>query len=317
MVCPNQKKEPMRDIKSLLLVLLSGGLICTWVYHLYDKTQYSKRRTEVYIKDSAAVADGIRDSLQKIYTVTINHLDSRLDSTLLTQDSLQSELGANLQRIKTLQGEINLILNKKGASDGELNVARGKIKELQKVVSKLRDQNTTMDDEQKRLALIMEQMNGDISGLQQNIKKLGEENKQLTDKINLASVFVASELKLSAMTVKGSREEETSQAKKAKKFVLSFLVQNNINQYNGAEVYVIITAPDGEVIKNEGWESKTMDTRNEGKKEYTLKVRFDYERGEQKRSIFSVNTDKYEKGNYIMQLYHNGYMIGKAVKTLS
>jgi len=307
----------MRDMKSLLLVLLSGGLICTWVYHLYDKTQYSQRRTEVYIKDSAAVADGIRDSLQKIYSTTIQHLDSRLDSTLLTQDSLQVELGANLSRIKTLQTEINSILNKKGASDEELNVARGKIKELQKVISDLRKQNTGMEDEQKRLTLIMDQMNGDISGLQQSIKQLGEENKQLTDKINLASVFVASEVKLAAVSVKGSREEETSKAKNAKKFILSFLVQNNINQYTGAEVYVVITAPGGEVIKNEGWEPKTMDTRNEGKKEYTLKVRFDYERGEQKRSIFSVNTTKYVKGAYIMQLYHNGYMIGQTVKTLS
>lgn len=298
-------------------MLLSGGLICTWVYHLYDKTQYSQRRTEVYIKDSAAVADGIRDSLHKIYSATIQHLDSRLDSTLVTQDSLQTELGSNLHRIKTLQTEINSILNKKGASDEDLNIARGKIKELQKVIADLREQNISMEDEQNRLTLIMEQMNGDISGLQQSIQRLGEENKQLTDKINLASVFVASEVRLSAMTIKGSREEETSQAKKAKKFVLSFLVQNNINQYTGAEIYVVITGPGGEVIKNEGWESKTMDTRNEGKKEYTLKARFDYERGEQKRSIFSVNTSKYQKGNYILQLYHNGYMIGQTVKTLS
>ena len=243
--------------------------------------------------------------------------DCKVYQCSLCSRRCQVELGANLSRIKTLQTEINSILNKKGASDEELNIARGKIKELQKVISDLRKQNTGMEDEQKRLTLIMEQMNGDISGLQQSIKQLGEENKQLTDKINLASVFVASEVKLAAVSVKGSREEETSKAKNAKKFILSFLVQNNINQYTGAEIYVVIIAPGGEVIKNEGWDPKTMDTRNEGKKEYTLKVRFDYERGEQKRSIFSVNTEKYVKGAYIMQLYHNGYMIGQTVKTLS
>ena len=46
----------MKDTKTLLLMMLSAGLTGTWVYHLYDKTQYSKRRTEVYIKDSVAVA---------------------------------------------------------------------------------------------------------------------------------------------------------------------------------------------------------------------------------------------------------------------
>ena len=65
----------MRDIKSLLLVLLSAGLILTWVYHLYDKTMYSQRRTEVYIKDSIAVAEGIQDSLYKLYNSTITEDD--------------------------------------------------------------------------------------------------------------------------------------------------------------------------------------------------------------------------------------------------
>jgi predicted nuclease with TOPRIM domain len=307
----------MRDIKSLLLVLLSTGLICTWIYHLYDKTVYSKRRTEVYIKDSIAVAEGIRDSLQKIYTGTINDLDTKLDSTITRKDSLQSELGEKLDRIKNLKNEINSILGKKGVSDEELNVARGKINELQKVISELRQQNGSMEDEKKRLTLVMEQMNGDISGLQESMKKLSEENKVLSDKINLASIFVASEVHLSAVTVKGSKEEETSQARKAEKFVFSFLVQNNVNQYTGAEVFVVITGPDGQVLQNEGWESKNFDTKNEGTKEYTLKVRFDYEKGEQKLNIFSLNTDKYQKGNYVMRIYHNGYMIGQTVKTLS
>ncbi|HEX7902571.1 MAG TPA: hypothetical protein VF487_01740 [Chitinophagaceae bacterium] len=307
----------MKDSKSILLVLLSIGLVSTWVYHLYDKTVYSKRRTEVYIKDSIAVAEGIRDSLQKIYAVTINDLDIKLDSTLSTRDSLQSELGVNMTKIKTLKSEINAILGKKNVTDAELGIAKGKINELQQVITDLRRQNGSMEEEQKRLNLIMQQMNGDISGLQQNIQRLGDENKMLTEKINLASVFVASELKLSAVTVKGSKEEETSQSKKAEKFIFSFLVQNNVNEYSGAEVYVVIIGPDGRVIQNEGWESRMMDTKNEGKKEYTLKVRFDYERGEKKSQLFSVNADKYQKGNYIMQVYHNGYMIGQTIRRLS
>lgn len=307
----------MRDIKSLLLVLLSAGLILTWVYHLYDKTMYSQRRTEVYIKDSIAVAEGIQDSLYKLYNSTITELDTKLDSSLVSTDSLKSELTIRTEQIRGLQKEINGILGKKGATREELSLARRKITELQQMIADLRSRNNSMAEEQKRLNGIMAQLNGDIQGLQQNMKKMDEENKQLIEKINLASVFVASELRLSAVTVKGSREEETSQAKKAEKFVLSFLVQNNINQYSNAEVYVVVMGPDGATLQNPVWESRTMDTKNEGKKDYTLKVRFDYEKGEQKRHIFSLDSDKYEKGNYKMQIYHNGYMIGQTVKTLS
>ena len=307
----------MRDIKSLLLVLLSAGLILTWVYHLYDKTMYSQRRTEVYIKDSIAVAEGIQDSLYKLYNSTITELDTKLDSSLVSTDSLKTELTERTEQIRGLQKEINNILGKKGATREELSLARRKITELQQMIADLRSRNNSMEEEQKRLNGIMAQLNGDIQGLQQNMKKMDEENKQLIEKINLASVFVASELRLSAVAVKGSREEETSQAKKAEKFVLSFLVQNNINQYNNAEVYVVVMGPDGSILQNPVWESRTMETKNEGKKDYTLKVRFDYEKGEQKRHIFSLDSDKYEKGNYKMQIYHNGYMIGQTVKTLS
>lgn len=55
----------MKDIKGFLLVMLSVGLVGTWVYHLYDKTQYTTNRKEIFIKDSIAVAEAVQDSLQK------------------------------------------------------------------------------------------------------------------------------------------------------------------------------------------------------------------------------------------------------------
>jgi peptidoglycan hydrolase CwlO-like protein len=307
----------MRDTKSLLLVMLSVGLVSTWVYHLYDKTIYSNRRTEVYIKDSIAVAQAVRDSLQQMYTGTITELDTKLETTLTGADSLKNELGSKLQHIQTLKTEINKILGKKGVTDEELGIARTKISELQTVIAELRKQNGSMETEQQRLSLVMDQLNGDIRGLQQNMQRLGDENKQLTDKINLAAVFVASELRLNAVAVKGTKEEETNQAKKASKFVLSFLVQNNINEYSNTEVYVIVTGPDGQVLQNPVWESRTMDTKNEGKKDFTLRIRFDYNKGEAKRLLFSLNDEQPQKGTYVMEVYHNGYQIGRTTRILN
>jgi predicted nucleic acid-binding Zn-ribbon protein len=307
----------MKDPKPLLLILLSAGLISTWVYHLYDKTQYSKHRNEIYVKDSVAVAQGVTDSLQKIYAVTLNSLDAKLDSSANSTDSLQSELGAKVLQIQNLKKEIGAILGKRGITKEELGIARQKINELQSMVDGLRKQNSTMEEERNRLNSILAQLNGDMRGLEQNITKLDEENRSLKEKINLASVFVAAEIKLAAVVRKGSKESETSSARKAEKFVLSFLVQNHVNQYSDADVYVVITAPDGQVLQSSVWESKAMDTKGEGKKPYTLRIRFDYEKGEAKRLIFSLDPDQFLKGNYTMQIYHNGYRIGQVIKSLS
>jgi hypothetical protein len=306
----------VKDIKTLLLAMLSVGLVGTWVYHLYDKTQYSSRKTEVYIKDSVAVAEGIKDSLQKLYVSAIINLDTRLDSTRSSADSLKSQLNVKLGEIYKLKGEIDGILKNRGASKADLDIARQKISELQQLIDDLKGEKDSMEDEKKQLNNILSQLSGEISGLQLNMKKLGDENKALTEKVNLASVFVASEIKLSPVTIKNDKEQETNQAKKVSKLIASFTVQNNVNEYTNADVYIVIIQPNGKVLKTDAWESFSMETYNGNKIPYTRKLRFEYIKGEAKHMIFSLNADDYQKGNYTLQVYHNGYMVGQTVKTL-
>ena len=137
----------MKDIKSSLLVMLSVGLVATWVYHLYDKTQYSQRKTEVFIKDSVAVSQGIRDSLQKIYTYTINTLDTRLDSTRTTADSLKTQLNGKLTEIFKLKAEIDGILKNSGSGKADMELARNKIAALQQLIEDLKGEKTSMEEE--------------------------------------------------------------------------------------------------------------------------------------------------------------------------
>ncbi len=307
----------MKDIKTLLLAMLSVGLVGTWIYHLYDKTQYSGRKTEVYVKDSVAVAEGIKDSLQKLYVSAIINLDTRLDSTRSSADSLQTQLTVKLSEIYKLKGEIDGILKKRGTSKVDLDIARQKINELQQLIDDLKGQKTSMEEEKKQLNNILTQMSGEITGLQQTMKQLGDENKALTEKVSLASVFVASEVKLIPVTIKNDKEQETNQAKKVSKLIVSFIVQNNANEYANADIYIVVTQPNGKVVKDDVWESFSMDTHSGNKIAYTRKLRFEYAKGEAKQLLFSLNADdEYQKGNYTLQVYHNGYMVGQTIKKL-
>ena len=307
----------MKDIRTPLLALLSTGLIGTWVYHLYDKTQYSQRRTEIYIKDSIAVAQGVQDSLQKIYSSTIRTLDSKLDSTRTNADSLKFQLEARMNDIYKLKKEIDHILKNRGASKEDLALARLKIAELQTMVDEMETRKLTMEEEQARLTKLMSDMSGEITGLHDNMKKLDDENRRLTEKMNLASIFVASAIEFLPVAVKNDKEQETNNANKASKFVISFLVQNNITEYDIAEVFVVITQPDGSILKNDDlWETSGITLHNGSKINYTRKVRFDYPRGETKKLLFSINAPGYYTGTYTLQIYHRGHMIGQVMKTL-
>lgn len=298
--------------------MLSVGLVATWVYHLYDKSQYSNRKTEVFIKDSTAVAQGVQDSLQKLYTHTISNLEAGLDSTKSTAGQLKGELQTKLSEISKLRNEIATILKKNNINKEDMDLARSKTIELQRLVAELQNKNTSIEDEKKQITVVLDKVNVQVKDLEGNVQKLDQENKVLTEKVNLASAFVASELKLSSVTVKNDKEQETNLAKKTSKLVISFAVKNNVTQYENADIFVVITQPDGRILKNEDvWEATTINIQNGSRINYTRKIRFEYEKGETKQLIFSLNTEEYLKGTYTLQLYHNGYMIGQTMKMLN
>jgi len=297
--------------------MLSTGLVATWIYHLYDKTQYTKRRTEIFIKDSTAVAQGIQDSLQKIYSYTINVLDARLDSTKSTAGLLQGELQTKLAEINRLRTEIATILKKNNFKKEDLELARKKTTQIQQLVKETQNKTNSIEEEKKQICEELEKVKTQVKDLEVDMQKLGQENKMLTEKVSLASSFVASELKLSPVTLKNDKEQETNQAKKTEKLVISFAVQNNVTDYQNADVFIVITQPNGKILKNEDvWEATSINLQNGNRIGYTRKVRFEYLKGESKQLIFSINAEEYLKGTYTLQLYHNGYMIGQTMKTL-
>lgn len=307
----------MRDTKPLLIALLSIGLVGTWVYHLYDKTQYSNQIREVYVRDSIGIANAIRDSLKMRYDNTIDSMDSRLESTQTGNDSLRQQLGVNFSEINHLKMQINSILKNRTVSKEDLAIARQKINELQSKVDELSGANNSITEEKSRLASQMQQLTQQIDGLQANIKNLSDQNVNLSEQLRMASLFVASDMNLNAVEEKATREIETSQAKKADKFVASFVVQNLINEYKNAEVVIVVTQPDGSVLEISDWNTGNFETKMQGMKTYTRMVKFDYSKGEQKQILFSLNPEKFQKGTYKLQIWHKGVMIGETSKTLS
>ena len=297
--------------------MLSVGLVSTWVYHIFDKTRYSKQRKEIYIKDSIAVAQGVQDSLQRIFSLTINDLGTQLDSTKNTAGLLKSELSTKLAEIYRLRTEIAAILKRNDIKKTDIDQARKKTIELQMLVSDLQNRNLTIEEEKQQISGMLDKVNVQVRTLESSNQQLDQENKVLTEKVNQAEAFYATEVKLSPVTVKNNKEQETSLVSKTTKLVISFAVQNNIANYENTDVYVVITQPDGKLLTNDVWESaSTIDTKTEGKKRYTRKIKFEYQKGETKRLNFSINADEYQAGAYILQLYHNGYMIGQSTKVL-
>ena len=311
----------MRDTKSLLLLLVSlllvvvsFVLIWTWGYNFY-KNGEAKPVTQL-VSDSAAIANKVSDSLQKEYAATLKDFDLQLDSTLTNSDSLSNQLDAKLAEFYRLRSEIATILKNRNTNNN-FAAARQKIGELKTKVDDLKDKNQVVDKENNKLYDVL---NDIVRTEKQPDKNLNPgtivktSNTEKTEPV--FSAFTAFDLRLAAINNADDKEMETNAAEKTDKFTGAFTVTNFNSQLTNAEMMVVVVKPDGKVLKGSGWDSGTFNTPD-GKKIYSYKFNFTYARGEAKRLAFSLKGSTLTKGNYIMEVYHNGLMIGRISKTLS
>jgi hypothetical protein len=298
----------MKDTKTVLLVMLSVVLLGTWVYFLYDKSVRNDPKKEVVTVDPSSSVQRIRDSLQKVYSNTVDRLAAQLDSVTNTSGQLMSELNARVVEINNLKSEIAVLLKKNGANKEDIELAGRKTTELQQLVAGLSKDKKSIVEDKKQSALLP----GDL-----NNPPPKDENNSSPEKTNRTSLFTVSEIKFTPIAIKDDREVETSQAENANKLIISFVVQNNSTSYANAEVFAIITQPDGKVMQPDAWDAASIPTHDYGKKLYTRKMKFEYQKGETKQLQATLRPEDYEKGNYTLQVFHNGYLVGQAVKILN
>src|SRR5687767_8053380 len=145
----------MKDTRTILLGLLSVGLVATWVYHLYDKTKYSQAKTATEIKDPGLSVKNLQDSLQKVY----NNLSIQLDSAKNTAGMLQGELIAKLDEINLLKTEIADLLKKTNAKKEDIDLAGRKTTKFQQLVSDLPKNNSIPPETKGSITVTNENFN--------------------------------------------------------------------------------------------------------------------------------------------------------------
>ena len=311
----------MKDTKSILLLVVSFMLfvvsfvlLWAWGYRVYIKKNGDEAKAGVNSASVAGAPVSTRDSLQTVYSATINTLDDHLDAVANNTDSLKGQLDKKLGEFYRLRNEIANLL-KDRETDANLGLAKQKIESLQQKVKELVDKNADVENENRKLAAVLKQLAEGRKLPESNAQPASYHNSTVVEKNSPSTVFNVSELKLAAVTTENEREMETTQAQKTEKLVGSFTVKNGSDAGNTSEVMIVVLQPDGQVVKNSAWESGTFIT-SEGKKIYSYKMRFDNSR-EPKRLLFSLMPDNYQKGNYTMQVWYNGALVARVMKALS
>ena len=307
-----QSQPPRKDFKNLVIGILAAGFLGTWGYLLWNNNKQEQvqqtQQTQI-----AKVTDE-KGQLQKNFDDAL----VRLDSLTGTNNKMQSQLSERQTEIGKLKNNIRGILKKERLTAAEKKKADDLIKELNDKINGLEQQVAQLTQENQQLNQDKTQLTQDKDKLTSDLQSTTTAKDQLAQKVEIASTLNASNISITPMhDKKNGQDKMTTNAKKVDKLVISFDVSNRIAQTGQTDVYVCITGPDGKPISVPALGSGTFTTRDDGDKVYTAKVPVDIEAGKTKPVQFAwKQNSSFQKGNYKIEIYHNGFKIGEGTREL-
>lgn len=244
---PSSPQPKAKSSKNIIIGVLAAGLLGTWGYFLYDKNQsneeHKKDQVSIQTKDTK-ITDLQRD---------FDNALVRLDSLTGANNALSGE-NAELKskydkEIAAKKAEIRKILNDKNATAAQLAKAKTMIEELNGKITSLEADVARLTGENEVLTTANTTLKQEKADLETNLSTRTAEKEALEKTVDVGSTFSASNIKITPLNdKKGGKEKETTKAKKVDKLVVSFDIENRIAKSGPADMYLIVTAPDGKVI---------------------------------------------------------------------
>ena len=307
---PTESQAKPKTFKNAIIGGMAVVLVALGGYTIYDKSNNTKTIEQQETKIAAVTEE--KSGVQASFDASL----ARLDSMATVTNSLQSQLADKNSEIAKDKEEIRKILNNKNATVKELARAKTliaglneKIAGMEQEVARLTTENQTLT--QDKVALI-----ADKEKLTQDLTATTTKKVELEQKVDVASTLNASNIVITPVNVKrNGKEKISSTAKRVDKMVVSFDVANRIAQAGATDIYVLVIGPDGKPITTT--ETASFTTREEGDKSYTAKLPVEFETAKTKNVNFSfVPGTSFQKGNYKIQIYQNGFLIGEGTKEL-
>ncbi|MHA4807583.1 zinc ribbon domain-containing protein [Flavitalea flava] len=307
-----QSQPPKKDYKNLVIGLLALGFLGTWGYLLWNNNKQEQVQTQQQAQIAKVTDD--KGVLQKNFDDAL----VRLDSLTGEKNQLQGKHTEDQSQIAKLKGQIRGLLGKQHITDAERKKAEELIKELNDKISNLEQQVAQLTQENQQLNTDKTALTQDKEKLTTDLQTTSSAKQELEKKVDVASTLNASNISIIPYHEKSNgKDKETSTAKKVNKLVIGFDVANRIAQTGQTDVFVCITGPDGKPVSVPALGSGTFTSREDGDKVFTAKVPVDFESGKSKSVQFAwKQNSQFQKGNYKIEIYHNGFKIGEGTKEL-
>jgi myosin heavy subunit len=309
---PIQENESKKDYRNIIIACLSVALLATLGYLIAIKTSTKKTIQEQRIE--LTEVNNEKSELQSSFDESL----ARLDSLGSVTDNLKVELNEKKSEITNAKAEIRKILNKKNITEAELAKAKKLISSLNEKINGMQEQIAQLTDDNRKLEHDNAVLTIDKEKLNIELSSTNNEKQELKKQVDVASTLHASNINISAFNVKRNGKEVISNnPNRVDKMVVSFDLSNRIIKSGSTDLYIVILGPDNKPIATKNNLPGTFNTREEGNKTFTAKVPVELEPSKTKNISFSFAPEgNFIEGEYKIEIYQNGFLIGQGKKTL-
>lgn len=255
------------------------------------------------------------------------NVEEELGTTMQRLTEIKTELDQKIVEIQKLGGDISDLQKAKVEVESQLkrNVTRsrkeieelkGKVEgyeELLKLkddeIEKLKSVNKVLYSENKTLKTEKNQLNDSINSLAKN-------KEELATKVAIASQLKAENIAVMALNSKGKERESPFKNRQLEKLKVEFnLAENKVAPIEGKKIMIRVIDENGQVIFDVARGSGTFILN--GKEEFftaSQEILFDNTR--QKLTYVYEKGSEYPSGNYRVEIYSEGYLMGSSQFTV-
>ncbi len=313
---PNESPEPRKNNGRVLLwvalVLVLLGINGVLLYlRSQEQDKNEQLTTDVQAKDTK-----LQEQIKEYEAIKANfeRQSQDLQKLGLSNDSLRSRIAgvnADLLRLRSFKaGSFSLAMQRQ-YKQRAVNL-EGQLKKRDEEIAQLKTDNQTLFTETTTLK---ERQNK----LTDTISTIAKTNRDLSDKVTVASRLQANNIKVAIITKKNKEKEDDKEEFKAKRVdkvkVTFSLARNDVSPKESKAIYMRILEPDGAALYNlsTGGGTFTVDGQESF---YTQKQDVVYDNSRQPVEFTYAKGADYKKGIHTVELYEGGALMGKTTFTL-
>ncbi|MBX9851552.1 MAG: hypothetical protein K2X86_07310 [Cytophagaceae bacterium] len=253
--------------------------------------------------------------------IEITNKKKELDQVIADLEQKKQELAALGADTTRLGQELAELKKERNVLAKQVRINKNKYDELEARIfeaNKLRDQAEAQVAYWKNVAAMLDSTNRELKAEKErfidSLKRLNFTAEQLQEKVAIASVMRAENIKFEAVSHKGKAKAGTEfKAKALEKLRITFnLGDNKIAKIENKVVYLRVVESDGSVLFDETTGGGTFEF--EGKQiPYTAKTDILFDNKKPQGSYTYIKGSPYKPGKHTIELYCEGFLIGQGV----